>query len=181
VSNVDAADFPFIGELRQLKGVDVLLRALARVAKQRPVKAVIVGAGPQREEFEALARELGLNGIARFAGAMPAPKAFPLGRCIVVPSRAESMPYIVLEAAAAGLPLLATNVGGVPEIVSGTDTQLLPPGDEDALVDAMSGFLEAPEQAKARAERLKAAVAERFTVAVAANAALQFYADRLGR
>ena len=68
---------------------------------------------------------------------MPAREAFALGRALVVPSRAESFPYIVLEAAAAGLPLLATNVGGIPEIVSGTDTALLPPEDADALAQAM--------------------------------------------
>ena len=62
---------------------------------------------------------------------MPAREAFRLGRTLVVPSRAESLPYIVLEAAAAGLPLLASDVGGIPEIVAGTDTDLLPPGDAE--------------------------------------------------
>ncbi len=112
---------------------------------------------------------------------MPAQKAFPLGRCLVVPSRAESMPYIVLEAAAAGMPLLASNVGGIPEITAGTDTPLMPPGDVDALTRAMQGYLDAPEAAKARAARLRAAVGERFTVARAASEVLAFYAERLGR
>ena len=58
----DAADFLFVGELRQLKGVDVLLRALAEVKRARPVSAVIVGAGPDREAFERLAEELQLTG-----------------------------------------------------------------------------------------------------------------------
>ena len=62
------------------------------------------------------------------------------------------------------MPLLATNVGGIPEIVNGTDTPLMPPGDVDVLARAMQGFLSAPEEAKARASRLKAAVADRFTV-----------------
>jgi len=177
----DAADFVFIGELRRLKGVDVLLRALARIAAMRPVSAVIVGSGPDRDELKALARELTLDGVAQFVGPMPAPDAFPRGRCIVVPSRAESMPYIVLEAAAAGIPLLATDVGGIGEIVAGTDTTLLPPGDVEALVSAMNAFLDAPEAAKARAQRLKAAVAGRFTVAIATTAVLDFYAERLGR
>jgi glycosyltransferase involved in cell wall biosynthesis len=91
------------------------------------------------------------------------------------------MPYIVLEAAAAAMPLLATNVGGIPEIVSGSDTPLMPPGDIDALARAMQGFLSAPEEAKTRASRLKAAVADRFTVGRAGDEVLAFYAERLGR
>jgi glycosyltransferase involved in cell wall biosynthesis len=179
--NADAADFLFIGELRQLKGVDVLLEAIARVAAKRPVRAVIVGAGPDAASFHELATKLGLEGIVSFPGAMPAQAAFALGRCLVVPSRAESMPYIVLEAAAAGVPLLATNVGGVPEIVNGTDTPLLPPGDVSALAAAMHLYLDAPEAAQQRAERLKAAVAERFTVDRAAESVLAFYAEQLFR
>ena len=126
--NANAADFLFIGELRQLKGVDVLLQALARLAARREVKAVFVGGGPDAAALMAMAQELKLGGVVDFPGAMPAQAAFSLGRSLVVPSRAESMPYVVLEAAAAEMPLLATNVGGIPEIVNGTDTPLMPPG-----------------------------------------------------
>ena len=179
--NPDAADFLFIGELRQLKGVDVLLRALAEIAARFPVRAVIVGAGPDADAFRSLAEDLRIGSLVDFPGAMPARTAFPLGRCLVVPSRAESMPYIVLEAAAAGMPMLATDVGGIPEIVNGTDTPLLPAGDVGVLAQAMQAFLDAPEAAKARATRLQAAVAERFTVERAAGEVLAFYAERLGR
>ncbi len=179
--NPDAADFLFIGELRQLKGVDVLLRALAEIAARFPVRAVIVGAGPDADAFRSLAEDLRIGSLVDFPGAMPARSAFPLGRCLVVPSRAESMPYIVLEAAAAGMPILATDVGGIPEIVSGTDTPLLPAGDVGVLAQAMQAFLDAPEPAKARATRLQTAVAERFTVERAAGEVLAFYAERLGR
>lgn len=179
--NPDAADFLFIGELRHLKGVDVLLQALARnTAAGRP-RAVIVGSGPDAATYRAMASELLLDGLVTFPGAMPARAALPLGRCLVVPSRAESMPYIVLEAAAGGMPLIATNVGGIPEITDGTDTPLLPPGDVDALARAMQGFLADPEALDERAARLKARVAGRFTVEQAASAVLAFYAERLNR
>jgi glycosyltransferase involved in cell wall biosynthesis len=179
---IEAADFLFVGELRRLKGVDILLRALAEIARVRPVRAVIVGAGPDRREFEQLARELRLRRDAVvFVGAMPAAEAFTRGRCIVVPSRAESLPYIVLEAAAAELPIIATNVGGIPEIVRGSDTELLPPDDVAALVRAMHGFLDAPEAAKERARRLKQTVAARFAIAATTAAILDFYAELLGR
>ncbi len=179
--NPGAADFLFIGELRQLKGVDVLLRALAEIATRFPARAVIVGAGPDADAFHSLAEELRIGSLVDFPGAMPAQTAFPLGRCLVVPSRAESMPYIVLEAAAAGMPMLATDVGGIPEIVNGSDTSLLPAGDVGALAQAMQAFLDAPETAKARATRLQTAVTERFTVERAAGEVLAFYAERLGR
>lgn len=177
----DAADFLFVGELRHIKGVDVLLRALAQVARIRPVRTVIAGSGPDRDAFLSLAAELGLKAVAEFAGAMPAAEAFRRGRCIVVPSRAESLPYIVLEAAAAQMPLIATNVGGIPEIVRGSDTPLLPPGDVPALTRAMHGFLDAPQTAKERARRLERRVRERFAIGTTASAVLDFYACVRGR
>ena len=64
---------------------------------------------------------------------MPARQAFALARTVVLPSRAESLPYLVLEAAAAGMPLIATNVGGIPEIFAGEAERLVPPGDAAAL------------------------------------------------
>jgi glycosyltransferase involved in cell wall biosynthesis len=108
---------------------------------------------------------------------MPAREAFRLGRVLVVPSRAESFPYIVLEAAAAGLPILATNVGGIPEIVSGTDTALLPAEDVDALAQAMLDVLDRPEAAQSNALKLRAAVGRRFTVAAMTDAVLELYAS----
>jgi len=168
----DAADFLFIGELRELKGVDVLLEALVRVAAAR---AVIVGGGPDAEAFKAQAHDLGLDERVTFPGAMPAHEAFPLGRCLVVPSRAESFPYVVLEAGAAGMPLIATDVGGIPEIVAGMQMELIPPGSVDDLVRAMERVRTDPESALTRAAELREAVQRRFTVAAMADAVLAFY------
>jgi glycosyltransferase involved in cell wall biosynthesis len=177
----DAADFLFIGELRQLKGVDVLLRALAAVARTRPVSAVIVGAGPDGNALEHLATELLLTATVTFPGPLPAAQAFARGRAIVVPSRAESLPFIVMEAAAAQVPLIATNVGGIPEIVAGSDTPLLPPDDANALARALQGFLDDPETAKKRALALKQTVRERFAIGATTAAVLDFYAAHLAR
>lgn len=171
----DAADFLFIGELRTLKGVDVLLKALAELLGTRPASAVIVGAGPDAAAFKAEAARLGLIGHVTFPGAMPAAEAFPLGRVLVVPSLAESFPYIVLEAGAAAKPLIATNVGGIPEIVAGTDTRLIEPGSVIALVDAMSAALGDPARAAGQAARLHDAVARQFTVGAMTSAVLNFY------
>ena len=172
----DAADVLFVGELRRLKGVDVLLEALALVRRFRPVTAVIVGDGPDAAEFQARAQALGLSAAVRFPGAMPAARAFPMGHILAVPSRAESLPYIVLEAAAAGLPLVASDVGGIGEIVSGTDTRLVPAGDSAALAAALEAGIADPAAARARASRLRAAVKERFTVARMAAGVADCYA-----
>jgi glycosyltransferase involved in cell wall biosynthesis len=171
----DATDILFIGELRDIKGVDVLLEALSVLNKSRRVTATIVGAGPDEVELESLSAALGLDDVVNFTGALPARDAFKLGRIMVVPSRAESFPYIVLEAAAAGLPLIATSAGGIPEIVYGTDTALIEPGATQPLVDALNAVLDDPEAATARAKILRANVAEKFTVETMTNAVLGFY------
>ncbi|AGK58032.1 group 1 glycosyl transferase [Hyphomicrobium denitrificans 1NES1] len=171
----DATDVLFVGELRDLKGVDVLLEALAEL-KERAVTATIVGSGPDEMKFKALCSSLGLDERVRFRGALPIRDAFSLGRVMVVPSRAESFPYVVLEAAAAGLPLIATNVGGIPEITEGSDTGLVEPGNARALAAALVAALDGPNLAIARAARLKAAVARKFTVAAMTDAVLNFYA-----
>jgi glycosyltransferase involved in cell wall biosynthesis len=177
----DAADFLFVGELRELKGVDVLLRALAEVARIRKVSAIIVGAGPDAEAFKALAAELALTDTVTFPGALPAAQAFSRGRAIVVPSRAESLPFIVMEAAAAQVPLIATNVGGIPEIVAGSDTPLLLPGNVAALARALQGFLDDPAAAEARALELQETVRKRFAGGATTEAVLDFYAAHWAR
>jgi len=171
----DATDVLFVGELRDLKGVDILLEALAELHEQA-VTATIVGSGPDEAKFRALSTSLGLDERVRFTGALPIRDAFSLGRIMVVPSRAESFPYVVLEAAAAGLPLIATNVGGIPEIVAGSDTELIAPDNIRQLVEALAAALDTPGLAKARAKRLKYTVAQKFTVAAMTGAVLDFYA-----
>ncbi len=177
--NADAADVLFIGELRQLKGVDVLLEALARVDARLPVTAVIVGSGPDEAALKALAVRLGLGHRVTFPGAMPAARAFPLGRVLAVPSRAESFPYVVLEAGAAGIPLVATNVGGIPEIVEGTGVALVPAGDVGALAEAIRAVIADPAQAVALARRLRARVETMFTVEGMTDSVLAFYGERM--
>ncbi len=175
----DAADFLFIGELRKLKGVDLLIEATRRLAADGPCRTVIVGAGPDEAEFRATVEAHGLKGLVTFAGAMPARRAFPLGRVLVMPSRAESFPYVALEAAGAAIPLIASRVGGLPEIVAGTDTALVAPDDASALAAAMRDARDQPAAARARAVRLRTEIGRRFTVSAMTDGVLDFYATAL--
>lgn len=176
----DAADFVFVGELRKLKGIDILLAALAAQRTVYPATAVIVGTGPDEKELKQLAQKLGLEGKVAFPGPLPARTAFARGRCVVVPSRAESFPYVVLEAAAAQMPLIATDVGGIPEIVADTDTPLIRPGDIASLAGQMRAFLAQPEPFLRRAIQLQSHVAKGLTVDRMTREIVQFYLSVLG-
>jgi glycosyltransferase involved in cell wall biosynthesis len=158
------ADFVFVGELRHLKGVEVLLRATAVLSKERDFKVAIVGRGPDGERFQQLMNDLGLTGRVVFYGELPVRQAFSLGRCLVVPSLAESLPYIVLEGGAAGLPMILTAVGGIPEIVEGGEIQLLEPDAIAPLAEEMQRFLQSPEIFRKRANWLQQVTRERFSV-----------------
>jgi glycosyltransferase involved in cell wall biosynthesis len=179
----DARDFLFVGELRDLKGPDILLNALAliRDTTGRAPTAFIVGDGPDKARYRAMAGELGLANAVAFHDPMPARIAFRLANTMVVPSRKESLPYIVLEAAAAGMPLVATRVGGVPEILGADSDGLVPPGDAAALAKAMAAALNDRDAAHRRAAKLKADVRDRFSIATMAAAVESVYGRALGR
>ena len=173
----DAADFLSVGELRFLKGVDLLLRALARLGRDGIRPSLVVGAGPDEAAFRALVGELRLEAQVRFVGAMPARRAFGLARCMVVPSRAESLPYIVLEAAAAAKPLIATRVGGIPEIL-GDGPHLVRPAEE-ALAAAMLGILRDPAGAAARSAAAVAGLRRSFSIDAMAEGVVLAYRNAL--
>jgi glycosyltransferase involved in cell wall biosynthesis len=182
VPNASAADIVFVGELRKLKGVDVLIEAIAILARNgRNVGAIIVGEGPDRAAFEALAAARSVADTVRFVGAMPARQAFALGRLIVVPSRAESLPYVVLEAAAAGIPMIATNVGGIPEIFGPDARDLIPPGDAAALANAISQALQDRGTRHSASLRLKARIRASFSDDAMTDAILDAYREAIAR
>jgi glycosyltransferase involved in cell wall biosynthesis len=177
-----AADLVFVGELRVLKGVDVLIAAIALMAQAgAALSATIVGDGPDRADFEAQVRAQGLAERVRFVGAKPARSAFAAGRLLVIPSRAESLPYIVLEAAAAGVPFIATKVGGIPEIFGPDACDLVPPGDPAALARAIGGALQDLAGKRAVGARLQARVRETFSTQAMTDAVLSAYGEALAR
>jgi glycosyltransferase involved in cell wall biosynthesis len=176
----DAADFIYMGELLRRKGVDIALDALARLAVHGwNGRAIFYGAGPDRAAFEKRTADHGLMHQVHFAGTAKARDAFRTGRLLLVPSRAESLPYIVLEAIAAQMPLLATKVGGIPEIFGRDADKLLPPGDVDALVAAIKRMQGDGDPELVR--RLHTRVAKFFTVESMTDAILAAYADARAR
>ncbi len=140
-----AADFLYIGMMRDLKGPDLFIDALAVASRQlgRPVTAVLVGDGDDRPRYEAQVKRLALSDYTVFLKPMPAREAFAMAEIVVVPSRAEAMPYIVLEALAAGKPMIATAVGGIPEIFDPEQAALVRPDSTEIaarMADALGDF-----------------------------------------
>src|SRR5258708_8638217 len=94
-----------------------MIESVARLrADGKPVTLTLAGDGEELETLKAQIQGLGLGAAVRFIGHVKARYGFSKGKVLVVPSRGDSMPYVVIEAAAAGIPMVAANVGGIPEI-----------------------------------------------------------------
>ena len=172
-------DFLYIGMMRDLKGPDVFLDALAAIRNRgkEQISAWFVGDGPDKPAYVEKIRRLGLSDVVSVHDAMPARDAFAAANTVIVPSRAESMPYIVLEAIAAAKPVIATNVGGIPEIFSERREKLVEPGNVEALAEAMSNALEDPniyKDAVEFANELKS----RFSLTAMAKMVDEIYSQR---
>jgi glycosyltransferase involved in cell wall biosynthesis len=182
--NPDAAEFLYVGELRAAKGVDTLLEAIARAGSQlgEIPRAVLVGSGPDKDILIALAHKLGVAHRLSFPGPMPVREAFKLGRNLVVPSRAESLPYIVLEAAAARVPLIASDVGGIPEIFGPYRDRLGPSDDPADLCARMLAMLRlSPIVRERQGAELTAHVANHFSIETMVDSVLEGYAEAMAR
>lgn len=165
-TSADPFDLVYVGELREAKGLPVLLRALAKVRNRgRKLRLLMVVSGPDTESLAAMAENLGLRDAIAFEPPQAIRPVLGRGRVMVVPSLAESLPYVVLEAAAAAQPLVATNVGGIPEIFGALSGDLVPPGDDEALSAAIIRILdEAPATRDGRARALSDSLRTRFSM-----------------
>ncbi|QTQ83357.1 glycosyltransferase family 4 protein [Agrobacterium tumefaciens] len=145
-----AARFLYIGMLRDLKGPDIFIKAFAKMERSigQPMSGVIVGDGPDRDKYADMIAKAGLSQRISMHAAMPARQAFALATTVVVPSRAEAMPYIVLEALAAGKTVIASHVGGIVEVLGEDSEALVPAGDADALAKIMVKDAESPDWGK---------------------------------
>jgi glycosyltransferase involved in cell wall biosynthesis len=176
----DATDVVALGELRLIKGFDVLIAALAMLkASGQRVTATIAGEGSREADFKRQAERLQVADLISFVGHRTAREAFAMGRTLIVSSRSESLPYVVLEAAAAGMPIVATRAGGIPEIFGAEATYLVAPDDARALAEAIRGTLDAPAEARRVAALVKARVRHEFSLTAMVDGALAAYREAI--
>jgi glycosyltransferase involved in cell wall biosynthesis len=169
--------------LVEVKDLSLLIEAVGIVcARGLRLKAVIVGDGPQRGALEQQSRAAGLEGVVEFRGEVR-PAWGPLGEFDVyaLTSISEGVPLSVLEAMSAGLPVVATAVGGIPEVIEDGVTGYLIARDDDraatagAIADRLEALLKDP-QARERMGRAGAeSVGRRFTTETAARETIHFY------
>lgn len=171
----DASDVLFIGDMRLIKGVDVLLEALALVNRNRRTTACLVGEGPELPRFRSLSESLGLGRLVSFPGRMPASEGLSRGRLLVLPSRAESFPYMVIEACAARVPMLASDVGGIGEALD--PQSLFPAENVEALARRIGQALAHPEAESGAAAAYQERVFTSFSAPGMVAALLEFYKE----
>jgi glycosyltransferase involved in cell wall biosynthesis len=145
----------WVGRLGHEKGADVLIDALA-LTRDISLELSIVGAGREAETLTARARAAGVGDRIRWHGTVPAAgRLFSAFDCFVLSSRTEGTPIVLFEAMAAGVPVIASAVGGVPDVVSQTEAVLVAPSDPAALAVAIRAVHADPDAAgdRARAAR----------------------------
>ncbi len=160
------------GRLSPEKGFDVLIDAAALLAPERPdVGFIVFGDGPLREHLTRRIAERGLQRRFVLAGFRPdLERVLPACDLAVSSSHTEGLPVVVLEEMAAGLPVVATAVGGTPEVVEDGATGLLvPPGDAAALAGAVAELVAAPERMRAMGRAGRRRVETQFTFAAQAE------------
>ena len=178
----DATDVVYVGEFRHIKGADLLIDAVARLhADGKPVTLTLAGDGEELEALKAQIQTLGLTEAVRFIGHVKARYGFSKGDVLVVPSRGDSMPYVVIEAAAAGIPMVAANVGGIPEIFGSHTEALFAPNIVSAMADAIEIALEDPEAAQARARSLRERIFLHFSQKAMVEGVLAGYREAFAR
>nr|MBA2601067.1 glycosyltransferase [Actinomycetota bacterium] len=141
----------YVGALDRSKGVDVLLEAWSRVTAQiAGARLFIGGDGPMREDLRARCERLGLNGTAEFVGYLSSSEVRTLldrCSCLVVPSRSEGLGRVALEAMARARPVVASKVGGLPELVDeGRNGRLVAPEDPEQLASAIVQLFQDPDE-----------------------------------
>jgi len=168
----------FAGKLAPRKGVDILLRALPQVLREMEVKLVLAGSGNQRD-YQQLAEALGISDKLRFLGRVPDDTLrllFSSCDLFVLPSRLEGLGIVILEAMAAGKPVVATNVGGIPELIeSGQNGILVETNNERELASAIVKVLSDNSLARTIGENNMKKMRERFSWKVAAQKTERVY------
>jgi rhamnosyl/mannosyltransferase len=164
-------------------GVETFLRAFPALKARVPgVRAIIAGDGPERARLEQLAKELGVAFDVEFLGPSPherMPELFAAAEVAVVPSLMEATSVAALEAMACGVPVVASDVGGLPEIVDSSVGALVPPGDAGALAEAMVALICDPQRVE-KGRHARQRVVERWSNDRLVERHLEIYRELVG-
>jgi glycosyltransferase involved in cell wall biosynthesis len=178
----DATDIAYVGEFRHIKGADILIDAVTRLrADGKPVTLTLAGDGEELASLKSQVEKHSLTEAVRFIGHVKARFGFSKGKLLVVPSRGDSMPYVVIEAAAAGIPMVAANVGGIPEIFGPHQDALFAPNSVGAMADAIGAALDDPNAAATRAKTLRERIFMHFSQKAMVEGVLASYREAFAR
>jgi glycosyltransferase involved in cell wall biosynthesis len=156
----------YVGRIVPIKRVELLVRAAA-YARQAgaAVELAVIGDGTERHALQSLARELGIGEAVHFLGyRRDLPRIATAADVAVLGSDNEGTPVSLIEAAAAGTPAVATDVGGVAEVVTPETGILVPPGDERAFARALVDIANEPERRRAMGERARERALDRYSI-----------------
>jgi len=175
----------YAGRLSKEKGVDVLLQALAELRHFKndlKIEVMVMGEGTERPQLSKLKRDLDLGDTVRFTGfERNIGKVLSSLDIFVLPSRMETFPMVLLEAGAVGVPIIATNVGGIPEMITdGKEGLLVPPESPRAMAEAIMRLMESPELRFTLGEAFHARIARDFTLDSMCQKTLAVYQEVSG-
>lgn len=174
----DATDLAYVGEFRHIKGADLLVDAIALLHESgKKVTLTLGGDGEETATLKAQVERLGLTDAIRFIGHVKARYGFSKGRLLVVPSRGDSMPYVVIEAGAASIPMIAARVGGIPEIFGPESPALFAASNSEAMAEAIAAALENAEATAQRAVSLRERISAHFSQQAMVDGVLAGYRD----
>ena len=174
----DATDLVYVGEFRHIKGADLLIDAVAQLrAHGKALTLTLAGDGEEMGSLRTQVERHGLGGAIRFIGHVKARYGFSKGKLLVVPSRGDSMPYVVIEAAAAGIPMIAANVGGIPEIFETHTDALFAPNSAGVMANAIETSLDDVATAASRAKALRERIFMHFSQKAMVEGVMAGYRD----
>ena len=156
----------FVGSLIQRKGVDYLIEAAPKVfARNSDYRLVLIGEGPLDRELERRAQFLGVGDKIELLGALSPDHVrdwMQRSKLLVLPSVEEGLGVVLLEALACGTPCIATNIGGIPDIIHDQVGRLVPARDADALADSINSLLDNPEEWKQKSTTARTYIVENY-------------------
>ncbi len=174
----------FVGRLHRVKGVDVLIEAMGKVVESEAVELRVVGTGDEEEKLKRMVADKEIEDRVSFLGkktGMELQGLMGQAEILILPSRSEAFPMTIVESLAAGTPVIASNVGGIPEVIrNGKEGILVEPRDPDGLADAIIELMQNPGKRKKMAENARKR-AENYLWENIVAGLVQYYEEMLSK